>query len=75
MNTFLDQFDIFNKYNFTQYLYTNTCKYVCIFNLQGRTSLHEATSNGNIRMVKFLIEKGADLSDRDNTVSTNDIRS
>ena len=48
--------------------------YVCIFNLQGRTSLHEAASGGHTQVVELLIAKGSDPNEIDNNVSTNYIR-
>jgi ankyrin repeat protein len=52
-------------------LYKYTCKYVCIFNLQGETPLHVAASEGDTQMVELLIEKGADTNYRGDDVSTN----
>ena len=49
-----------------------TRKYVCIWNLHGKSPLHIATLNGNTQL---LIEKGADPNYRDHYVTTKYIRS
>ena len=56
-------------------LYKYTCKYVCIFNLQGQTPLHDAALYGHTQLVELLIARKADLRYRDNNVSTNYIQS
>jgi ankyrin repeat protein len=56
-------------------LYTNACKDVCIFNLQGRSPLHQTASHGHTEVVEVLIAKGADIDCGDNEVSTYYIRS
>lgn len=52
-----------------------TCKYVCIFNLQGWAPLHYAAHGGNTQVVGLLVAKGRDPNYRDNNVSTNYSRS
>jgi ankyrin repeat protein len=54
------------RHNFIQVY----CIYVCIFNLQGKTTLHVAVSNNDTRIVELLMEKGADPNNRDDDIST-----
>ena len=52
-------------------VYKYTCKYVCIFNLQGRTPLYVAVFFSHTQLVEILMEKGADPNCRYANVSTN----
>ena len=53
------------------FIQVHLCKYVCIFNPQGRTPLHIAVLLRHTQMVELLMEKRADPNTRAGDVSTN----
>ena len=53
------------------FIQVHLCKYVCIFNPQGRTPLHIAVLLRHTQMVELLMEKREDPNNRADDISTN----